>query len=94
MGDNGGYLNEILYLWRREIRPGLIHLLLTEHNGQTGEESWSITGTAPPLAALASPDLAQSREGWESDYCKTATRDNQIELRPSPPPPPPPTDKL
>ena len=81
----------------REIRPGLIHLLLTEHNGQTGEESSAITETAPPLAGLASADLAQSREGWESDYCKTATRDNQTELGPTPPPPPsppPPRDKL
>ena len=71
---------------RREIRPGLIHLLLTEHNGQTGEEgggeeSWPITSTAPPLAGRASPDPASAGRAGRAGrtiYCKTATRDNQI----------------
>ena len=52
--DNGRYLNEILL--QREIRPGLIHLLLTEHNGQTGEERRPITRTVSPLAGGESAD--------------------------------------
>ena len=81
--DNGRYLNEILL--SLEIRPGLIHLLLTEHNGQTGEERRAITQTYSPLAGVQSRDpvlaadwLASLQGGLGELLLQTATREEKM----------------